>query len=61
LYNPKVLSFSRLPKGDKASGWVYNVAIRELLGVDKRLTSTMNAMMRDGLLRRVEHGVYGVA
>ena len=32
--------------------------VRELLGVSKRLTSTMKAMARDGLLRRVGPGVY---
>jgi hypothetical protein len=34
---------------------------RHLLGVDKDLGSTMKAMVRDGLLRRVEAGRYVVA
>jgi transposase-like protein len=34
---------------------------RQLLGVEKRLTHTMVAMARDGLLRRVAQGRYGVA
>jgi hypothetical protein len=33
---------------------------RHLLGVDKALGSTMRAMVRDGLLRRVETGRYVV-
>ena len=37
------------------------VQTRQLLGVAKDLGSTMKAMMRDGLLRRVETGRYGVA
>ena len=32
--------------------------VRHLLGVEKSLRSTMQAMLRDGLLRRVEAGVY---
>ena len=32
--------------------------VRQLLGVDKSLRSTMQAMVRDGLLKRVEAGVY---
>lgn len=34
---------------------------RRALGIDKRLTSTMKAMHRDGILRRVAAGVYVVA
>ena len=34
---------------------------RQRLGVDKDLGSTMQAMARDGLLRRVEMGWYVVA
>jgi hypothetical protein len=34
---------------------------RRLLGVDKDLGSTMKAMVRDGLLRRVETGRYVVS
>lgn len=30
--------------------------IRQLLGVEKNLGSTMQAMLRDGLLRRIETG-----
>jgi hypothetical protein len=33
---------------------------RQLLGIGKRLSDTMEAMARDGLLRRVEHGLYVV-
>jgi hypothetical protein len=33
---------------------------RRLLGTDKALGATMKAMARDGLLRRVETGRYGV-
>jgi hypothetical protein len=36
------------------------VQTRQLLGVAKDLGSTMKAMMRDGLLRRVETGRYVV-
>jgi len=36
------------------------VQARQLLGVDKSLQNTMKAMMRDGLLRRVETGRYMV-
>ena len=36
------------------------VQTRQLLGVAKDLGSTMKAMARDGLLRRVETGRYGV-
>jgi hypothetical protein len=32
--------------------------VRQMLGVDKTLQSTMQAMVRDGLLRRVAAGVY---
>ena len=32
--------------------------VRQLLGVDKSLRSTMQAMVRDGLLKRVEAGIY---
>jgi len=34
------------------------VQTRQLLGIDKSLGSTMKAMARDGLLRRVETGRY---
>jgi hypothetical protein len=34
---------------------------RQLLGIDKPLTSTMKAMVRDGLLRRVAHARYVTA
>jgi hypothetical protein len=34
---------------------------RQLLGVEKDLGSTMKAMMRDGLLRRVALGQYASA
>jgi hypothetical protein len=34
------------------------VQARQLLDIDKNLGSTMKAMVRDGLLRRVEHGRY---
>ena len=37
------------------------VQTRQLLGIDKDLGSTMKAMARDGLLRRVETGRYVVA
>jgi hypothetical protein len=37
------------------------VQTRQLLGLAKDLGSTMKAMARDGLLRRVETGRYGVA
>ena len=37
------------------------VQTRQLLGLDKDLGSTMKAMARDGLLRRVETGRYVVA
>jgi hypothetical protein len=33
---------------------------RQLLGVDKNLSDTMGGMARDGLLRRVKIGRYGV-
>jgi hypothetical protein len=33
---------------------------RQLLGVEKNLGSTMKAMLRDGLLRRIETGRYSV-
>jgi hypothetical protein len=36
------------------------VQTRQLLSVAKDLGSTMKAMARDGLLRRVETGRYGV-
>jgi hypothetical protein len=35
--------------------------MRQVLGVSKSLRSTMQAMVRDGLLRRVEAGVYVIA
>ncbi len=35
------------------------VQTRQRLGIDKSLGSTMKAMVRDGLLRRVETGRYG--
>ena len=37
------------------------VQTRLLLGIDKSLGSTVKAMARDGLLRRVETGRYVVA
>ncbi len=37
------------------------VQTRQLLGIDKSLGSTVKAMARDGLLRRVETGRYVVA
>jgi hypothetical protein len=37
------------------------VQVRELLGVDKNLADTCFAMARDGLLRRVGHGLYVAA
>ena len=36
------------------------VQVRQLLGVAKDLGATMKAMVRDGLLRRVETGRYVV-
>jgi hypothetical protein len=36
------------------------VQTRQLLGIAKDLGSTMKAMVRDGLLRRVETGRYAV-
>ena len=37
------------------------VQTRHRLGIDKDLGTTMKAMVRDGLLRRVEHGRYAAA
>jgi predicted transcriptional regulator of viral defense system len=37
------------------------VQTRQLLGVAKDLGSTMNAMARDGLVRRLERGRYVVS
>ena len=34
---------------------------RQLLGIEKSLGSTMKAMVREGLLRRVAHGRYVTA
>jgi hypothetical protein len=36
------------------------VQTRQMLGIDKDLGSMMKAMVRDGLLRRVATGWYGV-
>jgi Mn-dependent DtxR family transcriptional regulator len=32
--------------------------VRQLLGVSKDLVPTMKAMVRDGLIRRIEYGKY---
>ena len=66
--SPQVTGEPSLPRGEMRRRIVALVRehpeglgpaqVRRLLGVDKDLGSTMKAMMRDGLLRRVETGRY---